>query len=246
MKTIFFGALFFFWALVFSAAAGISEEARRSDERAEMSYAFGMLIASELVDTGLEFNYYAFMRGFRDILQNNPQHSMEEAIAIVNAAFNAARAALVERNRVLAETFLAENSARAEVNVLPSGVQYEVITEGMGAAPGPRDIVLVHYHGTTIDGVVFDTTLDMGFPVEIPLDRVIPGWTEGLLTMREGGRSIIYIPPHLAYGESGAGTIIGPNEVLIFDIEFLEIVQSFADIDDQDEWRPLLDGLFDD
>jgi len=242
MKTVFFTALFFFWVLVFGAAAGISEEARRGNERAEMSYAFGMLIASELADTGLDFNYYAFMRGFRDTLESQPLHSLEDAIAIVNVAFNSARLALVERNLVLAEAFLAENAARPEVTVLPSGLQYEVISEGAGDRPGPNDLVLVHYHGTTIDGTVFDTTLDRGIPLEIPLDRVIPGWTEGLLTMREGGRSKIFIPPHLAYGETGAGNFIGPNEVLIFEVEFIEIIQSFFDIDDPaDEWRPLLD-----
>ena len=135
-----------------------------------------------------------------------------------------------------------ENGNRPEVVVLPSGLQYEIITEGTGHRPGPLDVVLVHYHGTTIDGTVFDTTFDLGTPIEIPLNRVIPGWSEGLRNMREGGRSILYIPPHLAYGEAGAGSFIGPNEVLIFDVEFIEITQSFIDTENpEDEWRSLLD-----
>jgi len=235
MKSFFCGALFFFAALHFCAASGISEEARRGNEKADMSYAFGMLIASDLVDMGLDFNYDAFIRGFRDAMENEPtRFTMEEAMEIIRIAYMAAQTEMRERNLVLAEAFLAENSERPEVTVTPSGLQYEVLTEGSGDKPGPMDTVLVHYRGTTIDGAVFDTTHDMGVPVEIPLGRVIPGWAEGLRTMREGGRSIIYIPPDLAYGERGAGASIPPNAVLIFEIELVSITRSFFDIENFD------------
>jgi FKBP-type peptidyl-prolyl cis-trans isomerase len=243
MKRIFFGTLLFFVGLTFCAAAGITEDARRGNERADLSYAFGMLVGSDLADTGLEFNYDAFMRGMRDTMENEPtRFTLDEAMEIINIAFIAAQRELIERNRVLGEAFLAENRTRPEVNVTPSGLQYEVITEGAGDMPGPWDVVLVHYLGTTIDGEVFDTTYDWGSPVEIPLDRVIPGWAEGLRTMREGGKSIFYIPPSLAYGERGAGAAIGPNSVLIFEVELVSILQSFLDTEIiEDEWQSLLD-----
>jgi len=230
MKNLIFGTLLFFGSLYFCAAAGITEETRRGNERADLSYAFGMLIGSDLTETGLEFNYDAFVRGFRDTMENEPtRFTMDEAMLIINNAFIAAQAELRERNRILTEAFLAENRNRPEVTVTPSGLQYEVILEGTGDMPGPIDIVLVHYQGTTIDGTVFDTTHDGGEPVEIPLDRVIPGWAEGLRLMREGGRSILYIPPDLAYGERGAGAVIAPNAVIIFDVELIAITQSFFD-----------------
>lgn len=241
MKSIIFGILLFFGSLTFCVAAGISEEARRGNERADFSYAFGMLVGSDLADMGMEFNYDAFFQGFRDTMENEPtRFTMDEAMDIINIAFITMQAEARERNRVLGEDFLAENSKRPEVTVTPSGLQYEVVEEGTGEKPGHFDIVLVHYRGTTIDGTVFDTTYEWGSPVEIPLDRVIPGWSEGLRLMREGGRSIIYIPPNLAYGERGAGAVIGPNSVLIFDIELISIVQSYFEIEDtEDEWQPL-------
>jgi FKBP-type peptidyl-prolyl cis-trans isomerase len=234
--------MLFFGSLVFCAAAGISEEARRGNERADMSYAFGMLVASDLIETGLQFNYDAFIRGFRDAMENEPtRFTMDEAMAVINSAFLASMAELRQRNMALGEAFLAENSRRPEVIVTPTGLQYEVVLEGTGDRPGPMDIVLVHYQGRTIDGVVFDTTFERGIPVEIPLDRVIPGWAEGLRMMREGGRSIFYIPPNLAYGENGAGPLIGPNAVIVFEVQLFEITQSFySTTDPESEWQPLL------
>ena len=243
MKTVFCGIMLFFGGLVFCAASGIVDEARRGNEKADLSYAFGMLVGSDLADTGLEFNYDAFNRGFRDIMENEQtRFTMEEAMGIINAAFLSARTEIGEQNLVLGSAFLAENGQRPEVIVAPSGLQYEVIQEGSGVMPGFRDVVLVHYLGRTIDGTVFDTTYEEGYPVEIPLDRVIPGWSEGLRMMQEGGRAILYIPPNLAYGANGAGPLIGPNAVIIFEVELLAISQSYYDVGDgpEDEWQPLL------
>ena len=226
MKNFFCGVLFFFGALVFCSAAGIAEEARRGNEKADMSYAFGMIIASDLAETGLDFNYDAFIRGFRETMENEPtQFTLDEAMKKINTAFVAAQAEIGERNRALGLAFLAENGNRPEVTVTPSGLQYEVIQEGEGEIPGAVDVVLVHYMGATIDGTVFDNTYESGRPIEIPLDRVIPGWSEGLRLMKEGGRSILYVPPDLAYGESGTGGTIGPNSVLVFDVELFAIVR---------------------
>ena len=226
MKNIFLGILLLFGATVFCAAAGIAEDAREANERADTSYAFGMVIGEDLLGTGLKFNYEAFVRGFREVMENQETlFSMDEAMEKIQAAFMAAQLEMAEKNRAEGEAFLAENSERPGVVTTTSGLQYEIISEGSGDTPDITDVVLVHYRGTTIDGVEFDTTYDFGMPVEIPLDRVIPGWSEGLRMMREGETARLFIHPNLAYGERGAGGIIGPNSVLIFDVELLAIVR---------------------
>jgi FKBP-type peptidyl-prolyl cis-trans isomerase len=230
MKNFFLGALVFFGAAVFCSAAGIAEEARKGNERADMSYAFGMVIADDLLGSGLKFNYDAFIRGFREVMENEEtRFTMDEAMDKIQAAFEAAHAEIWERSRVEGETFLAENSKRPGVVTTPSGLQYEVISGGSGEIPNINDVVRVHYRGTTIDGIVFDSTYENGIPIEIPLDRVIPGWSEGLRMMREGETAMLYIPPNLAYGESGAGGVIGPNAVLIFEVELQAIVRPFQE-----------------
>jgi len=120
--------------------------------------------------------------------------------------------------------FLAENASKEGVKTTPSGLQYKVITEGTGKSPAATDLVKVHYRGTLLDGTEFDSSYKRNSPAEFPLNRVIPGWTEGVQLMKEGGKSIFYIPSNLAYGESGTpGGPIGPNQTLIFEIELLEV-----------------------
>jgi len=225
MKNIACLVFIFFGAVVFAAAEGIAEEAGRGNARADMSYAFGMLLADDLMDTGLEFNYDAFIRGFRDVMENRRTlFSMDEALEKINDAFAATQAETNERNLAEANAFLAANGARPGVTVTPSGLQFELISEGSGEMPNISDTVLVHYQGADIYGNVFDSTYGNGEPVEIPLDRVIPGWSEGLRMMREGSKARLYIPPDLAYGERGASGIIPANAVLVFDVELLAIL----------------------
>jgi FKBP-type peptidyl-prolyl cis-trans isomerase len=152
---------------------------------------------------------------------------MDEAMDKLQAAYAAAQVELGERNLAESAVFLAENAKKPGVVTTSSGLQYEVISEGTGESPSISDIVRVHYEGATIDGVVIDTTYDMGRPVDIPLDGVIPGWAEGLRMMKEGGRAWLFLPPNLAYGARGAGGPIGPNTVLIFEVELLEIMRPF-------------------
>lgn len=123
------------------------------------------------------------------------------------------------------QAFLAENALRANVVTTASGLQYEVLASGDGATPGPQDIVTAHYHGTYIDGRVFDSSVERGEPLAISVDRVISGWTEGLQLMKVGDKWRFFIPPDLAYGEGGMGTI-GPNETLIFEVELLDVQRS--------------------
>lgn len=224
MKKNFCGFLLVFGALTFCAAQGIADEAEQGREKADMSYAFGMAIAADLVESGLEFNYDAFTRGFREMMEKqNTRYTIEEAMEKIDVAFAAAQAEIGEQNRARGAAFLAENAKRPEVLVTPSGLQYEAVEEGLGTMPGPADTVMVHYEGAFIDGTVFDTTYERGEPIEIPLDRVIPGWSEGLRMMKEGGKAKLYLPPDLAYGDRGAGAI-KPGSVLVFDVELLSIV----------------------
>ena len=219
MKKLFCLIFVFFGLTIFHISA------EKINDKADVSYAFGMLVAEDLMAYGVEFDYDAFILGFRTAMEGKESRfTVMEAIERVNIAFMAARARMMERNLVEGLAFLAENSTRPNVVVTPSGLQFEHISEGTGEKPGPADWVLVHYHGTTINGNVFDTTRDTGEPVEIPLFRVIPGWSEGLRMMKEGGKARFVIPPDLAYGEQGVGTI-EPNSVLIFDVELLSITR---------------------
>jgi len=130
-------------------------------------------------------------------------------------------------NKAAGEAFLAENKQAPGVVVTESGLQYVVITEGKGAAPKLTDRVKVHYHGTLIDGKVFDSSVERGEPATFPLNGVIRGWTEALQLMKVGGKYKIFVPSDLAYGERGMGPI-GPNATLIFEIELLEILKEGA------------------
>ena len=122
------------------------------------------------------------------------------------------------------EKFLAENKSKEGVKTTASGLQYKITKEGTGKSPAATDRVLVHYEGKLLDGTVFDSSIKRGEPIAFPLNRVIPGWTEGLQLIKEGGKAILYIPSKLAYGASGTpGGPIGPNETLIFEVELIKI-----------------------
>lgn len=128
-----------------------------------------------------------------------------------------------EANARAGQAFLAENAKRAGVVTLPSGLQYEVLQTGNGPKPGPTDVVTVHYRGALIDGREFDSSYRRGQPASFPLNRVIPGWTEGLQHMQVGARHRLFISPELAYGSRGAGAAVPPNATLVFDVELLGI-----------------------
>lgn len=119
--------------------------------------------------------------------------------------------------------FLAANLEKEGVVTLPSGLQYEIITEGTGAKPTEFNTVTCHYHGSLIDGTVFDSSVKRGTPASFPLNMVIKGWTEGLQLMGVGSKWRFFIPPHLGYGDRQVGMVIGPNSTLIFEVELLEI-----------------------
>jgi len=126
-------------------------------------------------------------------------------------------------NKAEGEAFLTENAQKPGITTLPSGLQYEVLTQGTGPKPTPRSSVTTHYHGTLINGTVFDSSYQRGEPATFGVNQVIAGWTEALQLMAEGSKYRLYIPSELAYGKRGAGRDIGPDSALIFDVELLKV-----------------------
>jgi len=218
-------AIFIFLLLFVPAlyARPIQEDIKRMEEKAQVSYAFGMLFGSNLRSTPLEFDYEAFTEGFRTMFEGSePQLTEQEAIEIVETAMHNAMEGLTEENRRREEEFLAANSQRSEINVTSSGLQYEIIEETDGDKPVPGSVVHVNYTGTFTTGELFDRSEDEG--AYIPLEVVIEGWTEGLSLMSPGSIYRLYIPSHLAYGRNGIQNIIPPYSTLIFTVELLGIM----------------------
>ena len=140
------------------------------------------------------------------------------ALTLIFSSLAMAQSALQDGQR-----FLKENAGKPGVNTTSSGLQYKVLREGSGKSPKATDIVVVNYRGTFINGKEFDSSYKSGKPIEFPLNRVIPGWTEGVQLMKEGAKYEFFIPPNLAYGSRGAGGVIGPDETLIFEVELLKV-----------------------
>jgi len=207
-----------------------------TSEDARIAYALGMNIGMNLMSQGLleGLDPALFLAGFSDSMADDFDLSMDEMIAALEIFQQRQQETmeqeLAESQATAAETlaagqaFLDENGERDEVVTLDSGLQYEVLSAGPdGASPTTADAVLAHYHGTLIDGSIFDSSVDRGEPARFALTQVIPGWTEALQLMRVGDQWRLFIPPDLAYGESSPSPAIPPNSVLIFDVELLEI-----------------------
>jgi len=150
--------------------------------------------------------------------------AMEEAFAVIREKMQATQAEEAKSKAGEGEKFLAENAKREGVTVTESGLQYEILVAGDGEKPTASATVRTHYHGTLIDGTVFDSSYDRGQPAEFPVNGVIAGWTEALQMMPVGSKWRLTIPYNLAYGERGAGGAIGPYQTLVFDVELLDIL----------------------
>ncbi|WP_461248263.1 FKBP-type peptidyl-prolyl cis-trans isomerase, partial [Treponema sp. R6D11] len=206
-------------------AKAIQEDYKNSDDKVKASYAFGMLMASNLKSVDIEFDYQAFSDGVKAVLENlELQFSEQEAMEIVETAIQRSMDKTAGENQKREIEFLAQNSQRPEIKTTPSGLQYEIITETDGEKPTEKSIVRVYYIGTFLDGTPFDSSNeDDG--AYIPLEMVISGWTEGLMLMSVGSKYRFYIPSELAYGKEGIQSIIPPYSTLIFTVELLEITE---------------------
>ena len=192
----------------------------------KLSYALGLSMGNNFKSSGIQsLNIDDFANGVKAIYENiKPEMSYDEAKQIINEFFTRMQQEITEKNREIGEKFLVENKKRAGVITLPSGLQYEVITEGKGAKPKATDRVKCHYEGQLINGQVFDSSVKRGEPAVFGVNQVIPGWVEALQLMPVGSKWKLYIPSDLAYGEKGAGEAIAPNSTLIFEVEMLDIV----------------------
>ncbi len=212
-------------------AAKAKTEVSLQTEDQKVSYSigvrFGEGMGKDLKELDLETFYKGFEDGFNGV---EPKMTPEEMIATMNALQTRkmeeqqkAQAEAMEKNKKEGDDFLAKNKARKGVTVTESGLQYEVLNKGDGESPDSNDKVTVHYHGTLPDGTVFDSSVERGEPISFAVDGVIKGWTEALQLMKVGDKWKLYIPSDLAYGDRGAGPKIGPNQVLVFDVELLGV-----------------------
>lgn len=199
----------------------------------KVSYALGLGIGQQLSDMGAKgLNIDDFSQAIKDVIEGTkPQISNEEAQTLVQTFFQEQeakqRAAAAEKGKVAmteGQNFLNENAKKEGVITLPSGLQYQVLSEGTGKKPKATDQVKCHYEGMLVDGTLFDSSIQRGEPATFGLNQVIAGWTEGLQLMTEGAKYRFFIPYHLGYGEHGAGSSIPPFATLIFDVELIEVI----------------------
>jgi FKBP-type peptidyl-prolyl cis-trans isomerase FklB len=199
--------------------------------QAQASYLIGMQVGAQLRGEGVAVDPEALNKGIADGLANAASQlseaQMREATSRLQAEIQAHRQAALaqaaDANRAAGAAFLKANAAKQNVVTLPSGLQYEVLSAGKGPKPKATDVVVCNYRGALIDGTEFDSSYRRGTPATMPLKDMIKGWGEALPLMATGSKWRIYVPSDLAYGERGAGSVIGPNAVLVFDIELLSI-----------------------
>lgn len=190
-----------------------------------VSYSLGVLVAQNLKQQGFEnLDAHSFTQAMEAVLKGDSlKIDINTANQNVQQYMEKQQAKKYEGNISEGKQFLAENAKRPEVKTTASGLQYEVLTEGTGAKPTPNDQVTVHYTGKLIDGTVFDSSVERGEPATFGVTQVIQGWVEALQMMPEGSKWKLYIPYDLAYGERGAGQVIGPYATLVFEVELLKI-----------------------
>lgn len=223
-------------ALAFSGAVSAqTSELETPEER--LSYTIGMDIGQSLAGQDMELDIDIVMQGLRDAYAGEDTLLTREEALEEREKFIQQRQSQMEQERAEegainleeGQAFLAQNADKDGVEVTESGLQYRVIEEGNGERPSATDRVTVHYKGTLINGVEFDSSYSRGEPASFGLNQVIPGWTEGLQLMSEGAKYEFFIPSELAYGDQGRPGPIGPNSTLIFEVELLEVGDSDAD-----------------
>ncbi len=203
-------------------------EVNLSTDETRVSYGIGRQMGDQLRDNpppGIDLD--ALIAGVRDAFSGAPSRVSPEALnasfRVIRGVMQAEAAARAEAAAGAGRAYLAENARREGVTVLPSGLQFEVLVAGSGAKPGATDHVRTHYHGTLIDGTVFDSSYERGEPAEFPVNGVIAGWVEALQLMNTGSKWRLHVPSELAYGAQAAGSI-PPHSTLVFDVELLDIL----------------------
>lgn len=209
-----------------------SEPTEPKTDKEKISYAIGVNMAQSIGNIIDEIDLAMLQKGMSDRVQGKEllvpdeeaRHLLQAFSQKVMAKEQEEIAKTAQKNLEEGQAYLEENKTREGVNVTQSGLQYKVLKEGEGKSPDESDRIMVHYKGTKLDGTVFDSSYERGQPATFQANQVIEGWTEGVQLMKEGGKYKLFIPAGLAYGEAGAGQQIGPNEVLIFEVELLEVV----------------------
>jgi FKBP-type peptidyl-prolyl cis-trans isomerase FklB len=222
------------FVLTMQAQAQAQDKGLPKDKKEKTSYAvgvdMGVGLSRQMKELSVEIDADMVAQGLKDGYVGKPKLSEEELRTVLTELTKEMQTKQSEKmktvgdkNKLEGEAFLSQNAKASGIHKLPSGLQYKVIKEGAGKTPKSTDTVIVNYKGTLIDGTEFDSSFKRNQPLEIKVNGVIPGWTEILQKMKEGSRYTVYIPSNLAYGERGAGAIIGPNAVLIFDVELLTV-----------------------
>lgn len=215
-----------------SISVQAQEKVELKDAKQKASYAIGMDIGSNFKRQEIDVDPKSLAAGLADAISGKTQMTEAESREVLNEFRTQMMAKMQEREKTAGdknlkagEAFLAANAKKEGVKTTASGLQYKVIKsgDGKGKTPKPTDTVKVHYHGTTIDGTVFDSSVERGEPAEFPVNGVIAGWTEVLQLMKEGDKWQVFIPANLAYGERSPSPKIGPNSTLIFDVELLQV-----------------------
>lgn len=209
---------------------GADESVLKSDKD-KLSYTFGANFGKSLKQQEIEINQDVFVKGMKDGLSGGKLLLTDQEMKDTMTSFQKEMAAkqaekrkvLGEKNKKEGEAFLSANKTKEGVKTLASGLQYKVITEGTGKTPKATDTVVTNYRGTLIDGTEFDSSYQRKNPATFKVNGVIKGWTEALQLMKEGSKWQLFVPSELAYGERGAGPNIGPNAVLVFEIELVSV-----------------------
>jgi len=196
-----------------------------SDTTKLASYSVAVMIGSNMSMQGFEsLDLEAFSAGIEDVFNDQPlKIEKDQAQMIVQQFIQKGMEEKTRKAREEGTAFLAENKTKEGVKETASGLQYKIVQEGNGKSPTASDNVTVHYTGKLVDGTVFDSSVQRGEPATFGLSQVIPGWTEGLQLLKEGGKAILYIPSDLGYGERGAGGQIPPHSTLIFEVELIKV-----------------------
>jgi FKBP-type peptidyl-prolyl cis-trans isomerase FklB len=211
--------------IILSSCSNNATDKIPETEMEKVSYSLGVNMASSVKSQGLDsIDANAVAKAFEDVFQGNDLDiSEEESMKILQEYFGKIQSEKSAKANEAGTAYLAENKAKEAVTTTESGLQYEILVSGNGAKPTASDQVTVHYHGMLTDGTVFDSSVDRGAPATFGVTQVIKGWTEALQLMSVGDKLKLTIPANLAYGDQGAGGMIGPGATLIFEVELLEI-----------------------